>query len=64
MPSRRSQIVMSEDELARFLAEERVMTCATLGPHGRPHLMPLWYVAQGLVLSAWTYGVSQKVRNL
>ncbi len=64
MPSRRSQIVMSEDDLARFFAEERVMTCATLGPHGRPHLMPLWYVAQGLVLSAWTYGASQKVRNL
>jgi len=25
-------------ELERFLAEERVVTCATLGPNGRPHL--------------------------
>ena len=64
MASRRSQIVMSEAELVRFFGEERVMTCATIGPRGRPHLMPLWYVAQGLVLTAWTYGVSQKVRNL
>jgi len=64
MPSRRSAISMSEAELARFLDEERVLTCATLGPNGRPHLMPLWYVREGLTLLAWTYGKSQKIRNL
>jgi nitroimidazol reductase NimA-like FMN-containing flavoprotein (pyridoxamine 5'-phosphate oxidase superfamily) len=62
--SRRREITMSEAELHRFLQEERVVTCATLGPNGRPHLMPLWYVADGAVVSAWTYGASQKVRNL
>jgi PPOX class probable F420-dependent enzyme len=64
MPSRRSAITMSEPELVRFLDEERVLTCATVGPAGRPHLMPLWYVRDGRSLLAWTYGKSQKVKNL
>ncbi len=64
MPSRRSEITMSEKELERFFDEERVLTAATLGPHGRPHLMPLWYVRDGGVLVAWTFGKSQKVKNL
>src|SRR3989338_10857681 len=64
MPSKRSAITMTEAELARFLDEERVLTCATIGPNGRPHLMPLWYVRDGLTLLAWTYGASQKVKNL
>lgn len=42
--SRREQIRMSEAEVASFLAEERTITCATIGPRGLPHLMPLWYV--------------------
>jgi PPOX class probable F420-dependent enzyme len=62
--SRRVEITMSESELHAFLAEERVVTCATLGPNGRPHLMPLWYVADGAVLRSWTYAKSQKARNL
>jgi hypothetical protein len=35
---------MSEAEVASFLEEERTVTCATAGPRGWPHLMPLWYV--------------------
>jgi Pyridoxamine 5'-phosphate oxidase len=42
--SRREQIRMSAAEVASFLAEERTVTCATVGPRGWPHLMPLWYV--------------------
>jgi general stress protein 26 len=38
--------------------------CATHGPRGWPHLMPLWYVVREGELWAWTYGRSQKVRNL
>jgi PPOX class probable F420-dependent enzyme len=56
---------MSPEGLARFLDEERTVTCATLGPRGLPHLMPLWYVVRdGPELWAWTYAKSQKVRNL
>src|SRR5205807_1680535 len=61
---RRGAIAMPEAELARFFDEERVLTCATRGPNARPHLRPLWYVRDGLTLYAWTYGKSQKVRNL
>jgi hypothetical protein len=42
--SRREQIKMSGAEVAAFLAEERTVTCATVGSQGWPHLMPLWYV--------------------
>jgi hypothetical protein len=35
---------MSATEVESFLAGERTATCATLGPRGWPHLMPLWYV--------------------
>ena len=55
---------MSEDQLAAFLAEQMVMTVGTLGPMGRPHLMPLWYVPDGLELRGWTYAKSQKAKNL
>jgi nitroimidazol reductase NimA-like FMN-containing flavoprotein (pyridoxamine 5'-phosphate oxidase superfamily) len=68
--SRREQIRMSAAEAAEFLAEERTVTCATVGPRGWPHLMPLWYVLRdggdgpSPRLWAWTYGASQKTLNL
>ncbi len=62
--SRRDQIAMTSDEVAAFLRERRVLSCATNGPRGWPHLMPLWYVIRGDELWAWTYAKSQKVRNL
>jgi PPOX class probable F420-dependent enzyme len=62
--SRRAQIVMSAAEVAAFLDEQRVVTCATLGRDGWPHLMPLWYVVRDGEVWAWTYAKSQKVRNL
>jgi hypothetical protein len=62
---------MSETEVSAFLAEERTLTCATTGPRGWPHVMPLWYVVRaappgepGPRVWAWTYASSQKVRNL
>jgi PPOX class probable F420-dependent enzyme len=64
MPSRREQIEMTEDEMRGFLARGKVVTCATIGPRGRPHLMPLWYVAEGLELRGWTYAKSQKAKNM
>lgn len=64
MALKRSQIAMTDAELRTFLDEERVVTCATIGPEGRPHLMPLWYVVEGGLITAWTFGKSQKVRNL
>jgi PPOX class probable F420-dependent enzyme len=62
--SRRREIEMSAEEEQAFLADQRVVICATNGPSGWPHLMPLWYVVRGNEVWAWTYGKSQKVRNL
>ena len=62
--SRREQISLSEQEIAGFLDEQRVVICATNGPRGWPHLMPLWYVMRGEEIWSWTYAKSQKVRNL
>ena len=55
---------MSDEELRAFLAEKKVVTCATIGPNGRPHLMPLWYSPANLTLRGWTYAKSQKAKNL
>ena len=41
-----------------------IQTCATIGRNGFPHLMPLWFVVRDGTIWAWTYGKSQKVRNL
>jgi hypothetical protein len=56
---------MGEEEVLAFLDEERVVTCATFGPRGWPHLMPLWYVVrpEGRIW-AWTFAKSQKTKNL
>ena len=62
--SRRAAIAMSDAEVTAFLEQERVLTCATLGRDGWPHLMPLWYVVRDGECWAWTYAKSQKVRNL
>ena len=62
--SRRDQIRMSDDEVRAFLEEQMVMTIGTVGPNGRPHLMALWYVPDGLGMTGWTYAKSQKAKNL
>jgi PPOX class probable F420-dependent enzyme len=62
--NRRAAIAMSPDEVLAFLDGERVLTVATLGRDGWPHLMPLWYVVRDGECWGWTYGKSQKVRNL
>jgi PPOX class probable F420-dependent enzyme len=67
MPSRRDQIRMTDDELRDFLDEQRIVQVATVGPQGRPHLIPLWYVVEDgdpPALRGWTYAKSQKAKNL
>ena len=62
--SRRAEIVLADDEIARLLDEQRTLICATIGRDGWPHLMPLWYVVRDGECWSWTYAKSQKVRNL
>ena len=64
MASRRDQIRMTEPELEAFLEDQRILQLATVGPRGRPHLVPLWYVVSDGALRGWTYAASQKAKNL
>jgi PPOX class probable F420-dependent enzyme len=68
MPSRRDLIRMTDAELRAFLDEQRIVQVATVGPNGRPHLVPLWYVVEEdgepPVLRGWTFAKSQKAKNL
>lgn len=68
MPSRRDQIRMTAAELRGFLDEQRIVQVATVGPNGRPHVVPLWYVVEeedgDPVLRGWTFAKSQKAKNL
>jgi len=62
--SRRDQIRMTEDEVRAYFAEQKVINVASIGPNGRPHLAPLWYVPAAPHLLSWTYAAAQKARNL
>jgi hypothetical protein len=62
--SRRDQIAMSDEEVAAFVEQQRVVVVATIGARGWPHLMPLWYVVREGQIWGWTYAKSQKARNL
>lgn len=62
--SRRDQIRMTEDEVRAYLGEQKVINVASIGPNGRPHLAPLWYFPHGDGVATWTYGTSQKAKNL
>ena len=62
--NQRSQITMTDDEVAAFIEEQRSATMATVGPTGVPHLVAMWYgVVDGQI---WfeTKGRSQKAVNL
>jgi PPOX class probable F420-dependent enzyme len=62
--SARDRIKMSEEEQLALLAEERVVVVASIGPRGWPHSMPMWFVVREGEIWMWTYGTSQKARNL
>jgi PPOX class probable F420-dependent enzyme len=62
--SRRDQIKLGEAELLELLDSERVAVVTSIGPHGWPHSMPLWFVPRDGEVWIWTYAKSQKVRNL
>ena len=64
MANRRKQIEMSAEEQLELLDEQRVVIATTIGPRGWPHSMPLWYTVRDGEIWAWTFGKSQKVKNL
>ncbi len=61
---RREQIQMSPAEVRAFLADQRTMAVATLGPDGYPHVVAMWYALVNGDIAFWTYGKAQKAVNL
>jgi PPOX class probable F420-dependent enzyme len=62
--NQRSQITMTDGEVAAFVESSRTATMATIGPDGRPHLVAMWFgVIDGQI---WfeTKAKSQKAVNL
>jgi hypothetical protein len=65
----RDAIRLSPAEIDAYLAEQKVIQVASMGPKGRPHLAPLWFVTRPSqhdmpVLATWTFAKSQKALNL
>ncbi len=50
--------------MAEFLGSQVKVQVASLDKDGGPHLSTLFYVVEGGRIAFWTYGRSQKVRNL
>lgn len=63
-PNQRSQVAMTEDEIARFLGQSRVATMATVGADGRPHVVAMWFGLIGGRIYFETKAKSQKAVNL
>jgi PPOX class probable F420-dependent enzyme len=55
---------MTAAEVAAFLDEPNTLNVATIGADGAIHIVAMWYVMRGTSAVFWTYGKSQKVRNL
>jgi len=62
--NQRGKITMSDDEIATFLEQSRVVTMATKGPDGQPHLIAMWYALLDGEIWIETKAKSQKVANL
>ncbi len=65
MASRRARIELDEAGRSALWDEARTLVLGTVGPDGRPHLVPMWFVLDDEGLPCCTsYGRAQKVRNL
>lgn len=64
MASQRERIRMTDAEVAEFLAAERTLQVASIGPDGVPHLVPMWFALFDGRIAMWTYAKSQKAANL
>ena len=64
MAGQRERIRMTDAEVAEFLAAERTLQVASIGPDGTPHLVPMWFGMVDGRIAMWTYAKSQKAQNL
>ena len=64
MAGGRDAVRMTDAEVADFLGDNLKVQVATVGKDGAPHLSTLFYVVEEGRIAFWTYGRSQKIRNL
>lgn len=64
MPSQRERIRMTDDEIQEFLATEKTLQVASIGPDGTPHLVAMWFTVIDGRIAFWTFGKAQKTLNL
>ncbi|HEX2577682.1 MAG TPA: pyridoxamine 5'-phosphate oxidase family protein, partial [Aquihabitans sp.] len=62
--NQRSQIEMTDAQVAAFIEQSRTATLATIGPSGVPHLVAMWYAVLDGQLWIETKSRSQKAVNL
>ena len=55
---------MSDAEIHAYLAEQKILNVATIGPSGHPHLVAMWYEVLDGKPTFWTFAKSQKIANL
>jgi PPOX class probable F420-dependent enzyme len=60
----RKDITMTPEEVETFLSRGRTLQVATNGPHGTPHLAPMWYVVENGKVVFRSFTKSQKIVNL
>jgi PPOX class probable F420-dependent enzyme len=61
--NQRSQISMSDEEVAEFIEQSRTATLASIGPDGMPHLVAMWYAYLDGKIYFETKAKSQKAVN-
>ncbi|MFI5625300.1 pyridoxamine 5'-phosphate oxidase family protein [Nocardioides sp. NPDC051685] len=64
MAGSRQSVQLTDTEIEDFLDSQMKVQVATVGADGAPHLTTLFYVLVDGKIVFWTYGSSQKVRNL
>jgi PPOX class probable F420-dependent enzyme len=63
--NRRKQIELTPEERTAFVATQQTIHLCSNGPHGYPHVVPMWFVADDDgTLWMTTFGKSQKALNL
>lgn len=60
----RSKVAMTDAEVRDYIARSRTATLATIGAHGRPHLVAMWYAVLDGEIWFETKTRSQKAVNL
>ena len=64
MPKRRDSIQMSDEEVWKFIEEQKSLQVATIGKDGMPHLTTLWFAVIDGEIVFETFTKSQKIVNL